>query len=395
VIGVVDAIREVEPELFVIWYWGFQSPLWLQHGDVMFDKSLKLEAASPASRPARSWRAAVGVTADQAIAHAPLLPLSLQDSLGVWIGNVPWANFMGRDDWRSAFLLDLGRGSALLSLWGDLGLFDAADIRFLAAALELERLTRETFDRTRRIGGDPWRFEPYGYIQPTVDGRSVVTLFNPSFEPRKLTVDREQLGGIEGAAEVVYPWRGSTALDAGGLLVHLWPWELRCVLVGGEAASGSGEVPPPPPTIDLSAQLTLDRARTGDRHPVAIRLGGHVPRGDRNDVLVVWLGLQRDGAWRYDPEPQGYFEARAAIDGEEVPLEVVPGVRSWNGPGCPWVTYSCPLAGAPVGAELSMTIEGRLPEEYEVVAGALVWASPNELREGELVLPGLPEAAHV
>jgi hypothetical protein len=392
VIGVVETLRAAEPELFVVWYWGFQSPLWLQHGDVMFDKSLKLEAASPASRPARSWRAAVGVTADQAIAHAPLIPLALQDSLGVWIGNVPWANFMGRDDWRSAFLLDLARGSTLLSLWGDLTLFDDDDVRFLAAALELARLTRETFDGTRRVGGDPWRFEPYGYVQPTSDGRHVVTLVNPSFEPQMIRLAPEQLGGGRGVAEVVYPWRHSLPVGSDGLLAHLWPWEIRCLLVGGESVSESPQLPCPPETVDLSASIAIDRTRTGDRHPVKIRLDGQVPRDAGDDVLVVWLGLQRDGAWRYDPEPQGYFEARAVLGGKEIALDVVPGVRSWNGPGCPWVTYSCSLAGESVGTELSVAIEGRLPQDYEVLAGAFVWASPNELREGELVLP---EAARV
>jgi hypothetical protein len=184
-------------------------------------------------------------------------------------------------------------------------------------------------------------------------------------------------------------------VGAEGLVVHLWPWELRCVLVGGEPASETTDVPRSPETIDLSGDVAIDRARTGDRHTVSIRLSGAVPRAGDDDVLLVWVGLQRDGAWRYDPEPQGYFQARAAAGGTEVELEVVPGVRSWNGPGCPWVTYSCSLAGASVGADLSVRIDGQLPADYEVVAGALVWASPDELREGELVLPGLPEAARV
>src|SRR5262249_56998087 len=108
VLDAVSAAQEQNPNLAVIWYWGFRSPWWLQHGDAVFDKGLKMEAASPASSPTHTYRQGVSPNVDQAIRHARLLPLPLQDSLGVWLGNVAWANCMGKGEGGGWVLLFLG-----------------------------------------------------------------------------------------------------------------------------------------------------------------------------------------------------------------------------------------------------------------------------------------------
>jgi hypothetical protein len=149
----VAAAERERPGLVVVWYWGARSPWWLAHGDLLFDKGLKLEAASPASAPAFSLRQGVTLNTDQAVRHAELVPLQLQDSLGVWLGYVAWANRLGAEWWRDALVLDVARGSGIVQLWGDLTLLDAADRAFLAAVLQFVRATDEGFETTVAAGG--------------------------------------------------------------------------------------------------------------------------------------------------------------------------------------------------------------------------------------------------
>lgn len=382
--NLVDAVRQDRPELFVIWYWGFQSPWWLQHGDAMFDKGLKLEAASPASSPAPAWRPAVNLTADQAVRHASLIPFSLQDSLGVWIGEVPWANWMGKADWRDAWVLEVARGGTVLSLWGDVWMFDDDDLDFLASVLAHVRRQGSGFLQAVAVGGDPWRSEPYGYAEPRSGGGAVVTAYNPTFFPRSLALDGRGLPGVPVQAELVveelYPAPGhvSTLSPEGSLDLDLLPWEVRCLEVrpGEASASKSG-----PAQLEQRETITIDvfgprqeRELPDGEQLVEFSGATRCPDVEPGDVLVVWVRISRDGAWRYHPEPQSLVELALTVDGVPVDLRVTPSIRSWNGPGCPWITYSTTASPEWAGARLEARLSGRLPSDLAIEeAGCLVY----------------------
>jgi hypothetical protein len=361
-IAVAEAALEANPELHVVWYWGFQSPWWLRWGDLQFDKGLKLEAASPASVPAPTWRQGVSLNVDQAIRHTRLVPLRLQDSLGVWLGNVAWCNRMGKEEWRDAFLLDVARGSGLVSLWGDLALLDVADVRFLADVLAW--LPKEDWLATREIGGDPWLAEPYGYLQPRGDG-AFVTLHNPSFDCRTASIELPT-----GAVQECYPYPGLVeASHAGGLLrVDLNPWEVRCLEIRPPDTSGLAERQIRPRAKET---VHLDVSSLRAEAHAAIRL----PPIGRHDLVVLGARLHREGVWHYHPEPQELLQLDVRLGAGEVWYETVPTVRSRNGPGCPWVVYKIPAGPAWSGRTLEVQLRAELPVDLALEPFGLVYTA--------------------
>ena len=56
----------------------------------------------------------------------------MQDSLGLWIGDVPVWNRISKHDWQDAWILDLARGSLLNQPWGHLAKFDRDEVDFMA-----------------------------------------------------------------------------------------------------------------------------------------------------------------------------------------------------------------------------------------------------------------------
>ena len=67
----------------------------------------------------------VTLAQDQNAQYARAIPPLAKDSLGVWLADTRWGNFMGRERWREALVMDLGRGSLLFpNLWGDVYLCD-------------------------------------------------------------------------------------------------------------------------------------------------------------------------------------------------------------------------------------------------------------------------------
>lgn len=378
VLDTVAAAQHENPDLMVIWYWGFRSPWWLKYGDVAFDKGLKMEAASPASSPAPSYRQSVSLNVDQAIRHAKLLPLPLQDSLGVWLGTVAWANRMGKEEWRDAFLLDVARGSSVVQLWGDLALLDSDDVAFLADVLRWMRGTEQAFRSTTSVGGDPWRAEAYGYAQQ-IDAGAVLTLYNPGYAAATITIDLGSLGMRTDqalSAYEIYPFPGMvrepivSGEDGTVLVFPLKPFELRCLQVEHARASSASCAPQerPPTPAGNRLELTLVEAppvSSDSARERTQRFTGSIvlPEIRRNDHVTLVVRLHRHGDWWYHPEPQSLLHLTCQLSGRDVYCTVAPRSRSYNGPGSPWVVYDCAVGPSWSGQELRIDLRAQLPNE--------------------------------
>ncbi len=163
-IEIVNAARAVAPELFVMWYWGQGSPFWALHGDVISESGLFMEGSGTSQFPTLYYRDSVTLSLDQNTQFAGLIPPMNKDSLGIWLSQIRWGNFMGKERWREALVMDLGRGSLVFpQLWGDPNLLGEEDVRFLAEILALARANDRILQRPRRTFGDTWKNEPYGY----------------------------------------------------------------------------------------------------------------------------------------------------------------------------------------------------------------------------------------
>ena len=126
-----------------MWYWGLRSPFWALHGDSIFESGLHMEGSATSAYPTLYYRDSVTLAQDQKAQYARTIPPLVKDSLGVWLADTRWGNFMGKERWREALVMDLGRGSLLFpNLWGNVYHLDDDDVDFLARLSTLAKRER-------------------------------------------------------------------------------------------------------------------------------------------------------------------------------------------------------------------------------------------------------------
>ena len=105
------------------------TPFWALHGDTIFESGLFMEGSGTSSTPTLHYRDSVTLAQDQNAVHARTIPPIAKDSLGVWLADIRWGNYLGRERWREALVMDLGRGNLLFpNLWGDVNLLEQDDV---------------------------------------------------------------------------------------------------------------------------------------------------------------------------------------------------------------------------------------------------------------------------
>lgn len=209
------------------------------YGDSIFEKRITSEAASTGDYPSLFFRDAVTLVLDQGNQFAEFIPPICKDSLGVWITDTWWGNCMRKERWRVALVMDLGRGNLLfLQLWGDLYSFSGHDVAFRAWLQKLAKQNEARLHRQKRILGDPWKNEIYGYAYFQGD-RGLVFMNNVDFQARRLRLRLDESIGLKAPsgtrlklmghfpdhAELV---RNGGAPFASGQVVELWlrPFEV-------------------------------------------------------------------------------------------------------------------------------------------------------------------------
>lgn len=386
----LERCRAARPDLRVVWYWGFRSPWYLGLGDMAFDKGLLMEAATPSSAPFPTARQAMSLNVDQSIEHATSMPIELQDSLGVWVGDVAWCNRMGRDEWREAYVLDASRGSDLVQLWGDLTLLDVGDATFLAAVHRWIRRAGRAGGSTVRVGGSAWGAEPYGYARPA-DGGVLLTLVNPGWAAATYAIEPSLPGYPAGPREVLELYPDPGAVDRGDV-VELAPFEVR-VLAIVPAGRARAVLPDrrriavrSTRVVDPGALGTLVGAPPGEPRTASGTL--RLPAVELGDVLYVTHRFVRDGEWRYDPEPQARLGFEATLDGLAVHHETTPRQRDRNGPGSAWVVRRIRVGPAWSDRDLRVVLSADLPAGVEVRTEARIvdaWWLRTERRFDDLL----------
>jgi hypothetical protein len=355
-----------------------------------------MEAAAVASSPNPSFRSSTSLNLDQAARHADTIPLSAQDSLGIWIGDVIWANRMGKADWRDAWLLDLARGNLVSQLWGNLTMLDGADLDFLADWHRFMRQHWRLYLNTRPILGDPWRAEPYGYAAS--DGRgAVVTLNNPGFPAARVPLRLDESIGLSPSGQPLrvrqrHPRRGILAESFGfGATVELplRPFEVAVLEVGPDLDADGWPGWTRPAVVD-SQPLPVEADRAGpDEVAVAVvaerlkEVAGYrtramvgevaLPSIDGPRALALIARLGRDGAHWYHREVNDLIALRASVDGREMAHERTPRHSCFNGPGSPWLLFRLPLGPSEGGRTLRFELAGLLPDEVDWRAEAWLY----------------------
>jgi hypothetical protein len=388
-IALADAAREAAPEVFVMWYWGLRSPFWALHGDSIFESGLHMEGSGTSSTPALYYRDSVTLAQDQNAQHAKTIPPLVKDSLGVWLAQNRWGNFMGKERWREAMIMDLGRGSLLFpNIWGDVNLLDDEDVKFLAWIGALAKENESALLNRRTIVGDPWRNEVYGYACLDA-GRGFLFLNNPSFESRKVEIELDELG-IDAPVELVtrFPEEVRLPCDDGALSLWLRPFEVMMIEVqpsSPDAADLPARDVSDEAAADLCVRLSLDLAPepfTEVRFVDAPRFEAQgfsqksysmlatLPSLDGpQPILAVAIRLrQGEAEWRYSPCVAEIVQVTARIGEQNVQLVAAPDARQFGNTqhaGCSWVVYKIRLGRDMAGQPIRLTVSAWLPPEVE------------------------------
>jgi hypothetical protein len=389
-------IRAEAPDAFIMWYWGLRSPFWALHGDTIFESGLFMKGSGTSSFPALFYRDSVTLAQDQNACHAATIPPVAKDSLGVWLADTRWGNYMGRARWREALVMDLGRGNLLFpNLWGDIYLLEEDDVRFLAAMSRLARARQDILLSPRVTIGDVMSNEPYGYAYFR-GRRGLVFLNNMHFAPREVSLDLGPGLGLRARAgsrlriRSLFPERqrilgndDRPARAGGTLRILLRPFEVLMLEVSAlpgpdhgpvreaRRAAGLGAALPLRPSaaaVDLDVRFADGERFSRKGHAQVVQaFETDLPRLDalEQPILCVSIRLRKDGAdWRYSPTVCEIVQATARIGTERVLFEPVPDARQFGNTqqaGCSWVVYSTRMPRRWAGARLRLGVHAFLP----------------------------------
>jgi hypothetical protein len=420
-IGLAAKARELNPDVFIMWYWGLRSPFWALHGSTIFESGLHMEGSGTSAVPTLYYRDSVTLAQDQNAQYASSIPPLVKDSLGVWLADTRWGNFMGRERWRETLVMDLGRGNMLFpNLWGNLHHLDDGDVRWLAGLTRLARRHEALFAHRRQVGGDPWRNEPYGYAYGH-GATALVFLNNAHFAARRVELELgPDLGltaraGTELHLRTHFPEPAAVLPDGDrwqcGDRVELWlrPFEVLLLEVSrragprphraprrvtasqAEAAGQRLELEPRPvaPRLEVRFAEAARFAARGDQPQAAgwrVTLPSALPE---RPLLGLVVRLRRgDEEWRYSPTVVEIVQAVARCGGTALQFVPVPDGRQYGNTqhaGCSWLVYKVRLGQHLAGQQLDVAVHAWLPAEVQVHVEA--WLVDRWWREEARPMP--------
>ncbi len=413
-IDLANRARAIAPDVFIMWYWGLRSPFWALHGDAIFESGLFMEGSGTSNIPTLYYRDSVTLAQDQNAHHARTIPPRLKDSLGVWLSDTRWGNFMGAERWRESLVMDLGRGSRLFpNLWGNLRHLDDGDVDFLAWITHFARERAALFTRRHLVGGDPFRNEPYGYAYGK-GTHGLVFLHNANFVTQCVTLDLGPQFGLDGTEGTpvqvvahfperqVLPPSGKAAPGKAGwrigatIKVALRPFEAllleitpnrrvgarwpRRTLTAAQAAKLGVALPlqpaPADPRLDVrfvDATAFEQKGLTRQTRTWATTLPDLA--GDQ-PILALTIRLrQGEAEWKYAPTLVQIIQVLAKIGDQKVQLIPMPDGRQHGNTqsfGCSWMIWKVRLDPAWAHRPVSFAVHAHLPAGVEARVEAWV-----------------------
>ena len=407
-IDTLQAVRHECPDVMFMYYWGVQSPWWLLYGDTLYERGVLMEGATPSDFPARLLRQSVTTSFDQAAHHAwNSVPLPSHDSLGVWISDTRWGNWMGREGWQDAWLMDIARGSGLTQLWGDLWRLDEQDIDFLARVSAWLHDHGSALDVPRRIGGDPWKGELYGYMYPSASDpeprQAILFACNPQYRTATLTLRSADLGIALADQELEIPlqpfevqvlyvdgpggqvsnlsreWRAGCV----GTCLETEPLDLQLVEVQREELRGHDAatrfylrraVNGRSQYVDTEEAFRLADLRSDERdRPVVLRqFAAQVslpplaaPQGTQVSLDFI-ARLSREGVFWHHHALFDVLQLEVALDGRTIPSTHMPSRWHEQAGGWSWILFRIPLPASASPAQLTLKVRAYLPASVDV-----------------------------
>ena len=397
-IEIADSARAIAPDVYIMWYWGLRSPFWALFGDSIFESGLHLEGSGTSAFPTLYYRDSVTLAQDQNAQFAETIPPITKDSLGVWLSDTRWGNFMGKERWKEALVMDLGRGNLLFpNLWGNIYHLSDDEVAFLARLTALVKRNESLFLQRRNILGDPWQNQVYGYAHFQGD-HGFLFMNNAHFASRPATLRLDAALGLEAAPNTPvhllshFPERRQLLRVDGsrfrvGDKVDLWlrPFEVLMVEV---RPSGRGKERLPirsisqEPPAGLGVSLSLQTVPLDPGMDIAFadatrfqkkeyRKRSYAfetilpPLAGEPSILAVAVRLREgDAEWRYSPVVVDVVQVLGRIGEQPVQLIPVPDARQFGNTqkaGCSWVMYKTRISPQWSGQRLIIAVHAYLP----------------------------------
>jgi hypothetical protein len=414
---ITSSARKVDPDVFVMWYWGVRSPFFALQGDSIFESGLDMEGSATSRFPALYYRDSVNIHLDQCTQFSKFTPPLIKDSLGVWLADTRWGNYMGTERWRESLILDLGRGNLLFpQLWGDINRLTEDDQKFLADLCALVKQNEGLFMHRRDIAGDPWKNEIYGYAN-CKGTHGFLFLNNMHFSGRKTSIALGPSLGLEAAAGTelnvasYFPHRKVlTREDESkfklGDSVELWlrPFEVLMLEVSTEPsslnlpveklsearASGMGSQLELQKTTQESWMAALfdeeERFKKEGKEKRILAFSARLPSLEQPSVLAIVLRLRHGKQdWLYLPTVIEITQVLARIGDDSLQLLPVPDSRQFGntqGDGASWTVFKTRMRRAWSEQTLRFAVNAFLPADVEGEIETWVvrqWWGENEL----------------
>ena len=284
-----DSLDRECPDVFIMLYWNYLSPWWLQYADTVFDVGMHMEGASFSPQPALRARDSVARRLDSGRWMLKDWPVLGWDTLGIWLSDWPWNSRIGKQAWQGGVVMDISRGHLLAQLWSDTAYLSPDERRQMADFIALLKARPECLRNSRFILGNPWKVEPYGYC--CTDGqRALLAINNGVWQDSVLTLQLNSTWGLpDGKRWHVYRWWPNPAKlgDTHGseAIISLRPFDIVLleVVPAGEA-----------PTLDRQfEQQAISAGFTEPSRQLPITVGK--PDQSKPDDSVVWTQLNPTG----------------------------------------------------------------------------------------------------
>jgi hypothetical protein len=407
-IDIASSARAIAPDIFIMWYWGLKSPFWAMYGDLVFESGLQMEGSATSVYPTLYYRDSVTLAQDQNAQFAKNIPPIVKDSLGVWLADNRWGNFMGKERWREALVMDLGRGDMFFpNIWGNAYHLTDDDVEFMGRMTAVEKENAPLFLERKNILGDPMRNEVYGYAHCKGD-RGYLFLSNDSFVSRRAEVKLDESIGLDAKAgtslhvvskfpETARVVRADGVRYKAGDTMGIWlrPFEVLMLEVGPsvrEAGLPLREVEfqqAQAMGMELPLKSAALEGRLDARFSDAARFEGQgfkkksysfeteLPELDGDQpVLAVAVRLRKGEAeWKHAPTVVEIAQALVRIGDEDVQMIPVPDGRQFGNTqsfGSSWVVYKVRLNRRWAHKPVKLAVHAYLPEGVEAEIEAWV-----------------------
>jgi hypothetical protein len=228
-IHLIEELRAAKPDIYINLTTGtYPSPFWLRYADSIWRGGNDHDFAGVGSDRQQWITYRDGDTYENVVQRGALFPInSLMLHGMIYARHAKKLDIDPHRDFGAEVRSYFGTGTQLQEMYIT-PVLTSAEWDTLAECAKWSRANAATLVDTHWIGGDPKQLEPYGWAS-WADGNGIVTLRNPSDQPRRFALDVEHAFELPPDAPLSYTARSPWARDAGSAAQRLMAGSERTI----------------------------------------------------------------------------------------------------------------------------------------------------------------------